>query len=80
MMWNVIGVSLRQGVIPDHLLGRTTGAYRLVAWGMMPVGALVLGSIGEAAGPRAAFLTGGAALLALCLFVAPTLRRDSRTR
>lgn len=80
MMWNVIAVSLRQGVIPDHLLGRTTGAYRLVAWGMMPVGALALGAIGDAAGPRAAFLTGGALLLVLCLAVVPVLRRDPRTR
>ncbi|WP_229402277.1 MFS transporter [Micromonospora okii] len=80
MVWNVIAVALRQGVVPDRLLGRTTGAYRLVAWGMMPVGALVLGSIGEAAGPRVAFLAGGVALLALCPWIAPTLRRDPRIR
>ena len=36
--WNVITVSLRQTIIPDHLLGRVNSVYRFFGWGMMPIG------------------------------------------
>ena len=39
-VWNVITVSLRQSIIPDHLLGRVNSVYRFFAWGMMPIGSL----------------------------------------
>lgn len=42
-LWNVITVSLRQAIIPDHLLGRVNSVYRFFAWGMMPVGAALGG-------------------------------------
>jgi hypothetical protein len=32
-LWNVITVSLRQRLIPDHLLGRVNSVYRFFAWG-----------------------------------------------
>ncbi len=38
VLWNVITVSLRQTIIPDHLLGRVNSVYRFFAWGMMPIG------------------------------------------
>ncbi len=41
--WNVITVSLRQTIIPPHLLGRVNSVYRFFAWGMMPVGAALGG-------------------------------------
>ena len=44
-MWNVITVSLRQAIIPDHLLGRVNSVYRFLGWGMMPIGALVGGLV-----------------------------------
>ncbi len=43
MLWNVITVSLRQTIIPAHLLGRVNSVYRFFAWGMMPVGAALGG-------------------------------------
>ncbi|HUC31790.1 MAG TPA: MFS transporter [Ilumatobacteraceae bacterium] len=43
--WNVITVSLRQSVIPAHLLGRVNSVYRFFAWGMMPIGAALGGVI-----------------------------------
>ena len=43
--WNVITVSLRQSVIPPHLLGRVNSVYRFFAWGMMPIGAALGGLI-----------------------------------
>ncbi len=44
-MWNVITVSLRQTIIPDHLLGRVNSVYRFFAWGMIPIGTLLGGLI-----------------------------------
>ncbi|MEZ5250611.1 MAG: MFS transporter [Ilumatobacteraceae bacterium] len=32
-LWNVITVSLRQTIIPPHLLGRVNSVYRFFAWG-----------------------------------------------
>jgi MFS family permease len=44
-LWNVITVSLRQTIIPDHLLGRVNSVYRFFAWGMLPIGAALGGLI-----------------------------------
>jgi MFS family permease len=44
-LWNVITVSLRQTIIPSHLLGRVNSVYRFFAWGMMPIGAALSGVI-----------------------------------
>jgi len=43
--WNVITVSLRQTIIPAHLLGRVNSVYRFFAWGMIPIGALLGGLV-----------------------------------
>lgn len=59
-VWNVVSVSTRQRLIPDALLGRVNSLYRLLAWGMMPVGLVLSGlvvSLGELV------LTRGAALV-----------------
>lgn len=45
MLWNVITVSLRQTIIPDHLLGRVNSVYRFFGWGMMPIGSLLGGVV-----------------------------------
>jgi MFS family permease len=68
VVWNVITVTLRQRIVPDHLLGRVNAGYRLFAWGTQPIGALLGGVIGELLGLRAVFLLGG--LLALTLLLA----------
>ncbi|NIY78367.1 MFS transporter [Celeribacter sp. HF31] len=43
ILWNTVSVSYRQRTIPDALLGRVNSLYRLLAWGMMPVGLLLSG-------------------------------------
>lgn len=45
VLWNVITLSLRQTIIPDHLLGRVNSVYRFFGWGMMSLGALAGGAI-----------------------------------
>jgi MFS family permease len=38
ILWNTITVSLRQSIIPSHLLGRVNSVYRFFAWGSIPIG------------------------------------------
>lgn len=64
-LWNVVTVSLRQHLTPDRLLGRVNSAYRLLAWGTMPIGAALGGLVGETLGLRWVFVLGAAATLAL---------------
>jgi MFS family permease len=45
VVWNTVSVSYRQRNIPDRLLGRVNALYRLMAWGMMPIGLLLSGII-----------------------------------
>jgi MFS family permease len=45
VLWNVITVSLRQSIIPTHLLGRVNSVYRFFAWGTIPVGLLIGGGL-----------------------------------
>jgi MFS family permease len=65
MVWNVLTMSLRQALIPEHMFGRVQGAYRTVVWGAIPVGALVGGAVASFLGVAAVFVVAGAGLLVL---------------
>ncbi|QGG96608.1 MFS transporter [Actinomarinicola tropica] len=67
MVWNIITVSFRQAVTPDHLLGRLNSVYRLLAWGTMPLGAAAGGLIAQSFGLRAVFASMG--VLTAALFI-----------
>jgi len=81
VLWNVITVSLRQAIIPDHLLGRVNSVYRFFAWGMMPVGSIIGGiivavtevSTDRELALRMPFYVAGALHVALFAFAAPKL-------
>lgn len=87
VLWNVITVSFRQTIIPDHLLGRVNSVYRFFGWGMMPIGALLGGvtvTVGELfldrqTSLRLPWLVAGMAHLALLAFVAPRLTSTNLT-
>jgi MFS family permease len=74
-------VSLRQTVTPGHLLGRMNGSYRFVTWGVIPIGALLGGLLGEVIGLRAALAVGAAGMSLAWLWVlfspVPRLRKLS---
>ncbi len=70
VVWNVTTVTLRQRIVPDHLLGRVNAGYRLVGWGTMPIGAALGGVLGDSIGLRGVFWV-SAALGACCV---PLLR------
>ncbi len=79
-MWNVVTVSLRQQVVPAPLLGRVNSVYRMLGWGLMPLGALAGGFVAHAAGLRAPYIAGGL-LCGLCLLAAvPVLLAANRHR
>jgi MFS family permease len=45
ILWNTITVSLRQSIIPTHLLGRVNSVYRFFAWGSIPIGMFAGGGL-----------------------------------
>lgn len=67
-LWNVVTVSLRQHLVPTELLGRVNSVYKMVGWGLIPLGALACGLTAHLFGLRAPYpiagLLRGIALLA----------------
>ncbi len=52
IIWDINQLSLRQGLPPQHLLGRMNASFRFIVWGMMPLGALLGGFLGARIGLR----------------------------
>ena len=73
VVWNIITVSLRQQIIPDHLLGRVNSVYRFLGWGSMPLGALAGGWLAEVFGLRAPWLIGGAVVAVALVAALPRI-------
>ena len=73
---NVMSTTLRQVAIPADHLARTTGGYRLLIYGSIPVGAALGGLIGSAYGARTGVAVGTAGLVISALpMVAGSIRR-----
>jgi MFS family permease len=68
-MWSIVTVSMRQRVVPSDLLGRVNSAYRMLGWGLMPLGSLAGGLVARELGVRAAYPVAGA-LRGIALLVA----------
>src|SRR5580704_8241482 len=82
-MWNVVTVSLRQRVVPGQLLGRVNSVYRMLGWGLMPLGALAGGFVAHAAGLRAPYIVAGllcglSALATLPILLAAVRQQDDK--
>ncbi|MFJ8043475.1 MFS transporter [Kitasatospora sp. NPDC096147] len=54
VVYNIAQVSLRQALCPPALLGRMNATMRFLVWGTLPLGALLGGTVADAAGPRIA--------------------------
>jgi len=63
-MFNMTAVTMRQRLVPDHLLGRITSLYRTVADGSEALGALAGGVFAAIAGIRATMLIGAVPIAA----------------
>ncbi|MFC3455315.1 MFS transporter [Amycolatopsis speibonae] len=77
-IWNVVTVSVRQRQVPSSLLGRVNSVYRLLGWGLMPLGALTGGLLAHRLGlrvpyPVAGVVRGLALLVALPVLI-PAMR------
>ena len=77
-MWNVVTVSLRQRIVPARLLGRVNSVYRMLGWGLMPLGALAGGFVAHAAGLRAPYIVAGLLCALSALAALPLLLAASR--
>lgn len=77
---NVVSQSLRQRLVPGSLLGRVGGASRTLAYGLMPLGALLGGVVAEHAGLPATFYGAVALSLAACAYLALSVRPSDLTR
>lgn len=73
---NILSLTLRQRLVPTGMLGRIGGASSTVGYGLMPLGALLGGLVGEAWGLPAVFV--GATVLALLGLSYPVLRVSQR--
>lgn len=69
-VFNVVGRSLRQMIVPDRLMGRVVGPFRLLGYGTVPLGALSGGVIATAFGVRVAFVAGFAVNLLAAVLLA----------
>lgn len=78
-MWNVVTVSLRQRIVPDELLGRVNSVYRMIGWGLIPVGALAGGFAAHIGGLRAPYPVGGVVCGLALLAALPVLLRARRS-
>ncbi|GGQ36245.1 MFS transporter [Streptosporangium pseudovulgare] len=77
-LWNIVTVSLRQRIVPSELLGRVNSVYRMLGWGLIPLGALAGGLVAHLFGLRAPYPVAGV-LRGIALLVAmPVLIRAMR--
>ncbi|MFL6134342.1 MAG: MFS transporter [Nocardioidaceae bacterium] len=58
-LWNVITMSLRQRIVPSHMLGRVTGVYRMLGLGAIPFGAAAGGVVAQATNVQVAYVVAG---------------------
>jgi MFS family permease len=79
-MWNIVTVSLRQQIVPSALLGRVNSVYRMLGWGLMPLGALAGGFVAHAEGLRAPYILAGLICGVALLAALPLLLAADRTR
>jgi MFS family permease len=73
---NVIVITVRQVVTPKHVLARMTATYRMLLFGIAPVGMLAGGVLGSAFGLRSALVIAVLTMLLpiLWIFFAPVFR------
>ena len=72
--------ALVQTLVSDELRGRVMGVYTAVFFGLMPIGALIMGTLAEHFGSVAAIISGGTVtifIVALIYFFVPSLRKLS---
>ncbi len=82
LTYNITQVTARQRLCPEALLGRMNASIRFMVWGVMPIGALISGSLGEILGVVPTLVIGavGGLLASSFVFFSPirTMREMPR--
>ena len=78
-IWNIVTVSLRQQIVPAKLLGRVNSVYRLLGWGLIPLGALTGGVLAHQFGLRAPYEIAGVLRGIALISALPVLLSTMRT-
>lgn len=81
LLWNVVTVSFRQRVIPQHLFGRVNSVYRFISWGVIPIGSFLGGSavtllqnvVDRTTALRLTYIIGGVLTIAIGFIFGPKL-------
>lgn len=69
VIFNVLGLSLRQSLTPPRLLGRVAASNQVMSQGMMPIGSFLGGVIGSLVNVQAALLVGVAGMFLAAVWV-----------
>ncbi|MFF5769217.1 MFS transporter [Streptomyces californicus] len=69
VVYNVGQVSIRQALCPPGLMGRMNAAVRFIVWGILALGSLTGGALGEWIGLRGGLLVAGAGMTAGVLWL-----------
>ncbi|MFJ2029886.1 MFS transporter [Streptosporangium sp. NPDC087985] len=75
VLYNVGQVSFRQSITPENMLGRMNATMRFVVWGVLPLGGLAGGTLGEIFGARTTlWISASLALVAVVPLLLSPLR------
>jgi Transmembrane secretion effector len=71
--WNVLSATRRQRLTSAPMMGRVTNGYRVLTWGLMPIGAGLAGPVAELTSLGTVYLLAGALLAGSLLVLARPL-------
>ena len=77
-LFGVAQTTLRQTIVPDHVLGRVNATWRFLVFGAQPLGALLGGGLGAVLGLRAALVLSSLGMLVGFLWAARSPLRSLR--
>jgi MFS family permease len=76
---SVVTVSMRQQLTPNEMFGRVNSVFRMIGWGLMPLGGLAGGFIAQAFGLRAPLVVAGVIRAVALVALLPVLLGEMRT-
>ena len=73
--WNVLSATRRQRLTPGPMMGRVTSAYRVLAWGLSPLGAGLAGPLAQATSLGTVYVVAGSIVGLTAILLARPLAR-----
>ncbi|MGW6935722.1 MFS transporter [Lentzea sp. NPDC054927] len=74
--WNVLSATRRQRLTPGPMMGRVTSAYRVLAWGLSPLGAGLAGPLASVTSLGTVYVVAGSIVGLTAILLARPLARD----